>query len=134
MKKLKIIGLIMFFGGILMQVLDYFFLEINAENFFIGPFFVGAVISCLGALLWSIHCLKAIREKNASSENQMKNIIVADTNVSINERYDVFFGNVFTPDEDAGNSSFKQETMSEEDKRSQQIHCQLTTPGLWPCE
>ena len=141
MKTLKIIGLIMFFGGILTQVVDYFFLETSAENFFIGPFFWGAIITCVGALLWTIYCSKAIRERNTISENRMKNIIIADTNVDIKElidehyeRYDVFFGNTLIKDEDVCNRSLKQETMSEEDKISQKIHCQLTTPGLWPCE
>jgi len=132
MKTLKIIGLIMLFGGVLMQIIDYFLLETSAENFFIGPFFWGAVITCLGAILLTIYRLSTGHEKSISQKRRMKNIIVVDTNI-LPDRYDVYFGNRLNVVEEAQNLSYT-ETVSDEDRRSQQIHCQLTTPGLWPCE
>ncbi len=159
MKTLKIIGLIMLFGGVLLQIVDYFLLETSAEDFFVGPFFWGAVITCVGALLWTIHrfyYLSSTKTKirpiifhgrnwgskahdsykkytNAGHEERNKNVIIVDTNVLPTDRHDVYFGSIPNIIEDSFNSSYP-EKMSEEDKRCQQMHCQLTTPGLWPCE
>jgi len=135
MKTLKIIGIILFITGVVIQVISYLSEGATSPNSFLTDTFVwGAVITCLGALLWTIYRLIYLsstkpklepiifhgrnhRSKahdsykkytNAGHEEHNKNIIVVDTN--------------FT------------ETVSDEDRKTQQIHCQLTTPGLWPCE
>ena len=159
MKKLKIIGYVLFIAGFIIQVITFLFEGLSFTNLLLAdPFFWGAIITCLGALLLTIcriHHLTSTKPKiepiifrgrnyrfrahdsykkytDAGSEERNKNIIVVDTNI-LPERYDVYFGSKLTIAEDACNSSFT-EKISEEDRRSQQIHCQLTTPGLWPCE
>lgn len=134
MKTLKIIGIIFFIAGVVIQVVSYLFEGAASPNSFLAdPFVWGAIITCLGALLFTIYCLSTAHEKTASQKKSIKNVIVADTNTLPTDRYDVYFGNRLNVIEDAQNLSYT-ETISEDDRRSQQIHCQLTTPGLWPCE
>jgi len=111
MKKLKIIGLILFFGGILVQIIYHFFIKGEPQNLLITPFFWGAMSICSGALLLTIYRLKRLIEKMR---------LPKDCCVPPDLKSD---GMSETPPE-----------ISEEDKLIRQFHSQLTTPGLWPLE
>lgn len=111
MKKLKIIGLVLFFSGILTQIVIHFFVKEESQSFWMTPFFWGAMGVCLGALLLTIYRLKRlIEEMRLSKKCEAPKDLKPD-------------GMSETPPK-----------ISEEDKLIQQFHCQLTTPGLWPLE
>jgi len=111
MKKLKVIGLFLFFGGILVQIIYHFFIKTESQNLWITPFFWGAIATCLGALLLTIYRLKRlIEEMRLSKECCAPKDLKPDGMSEIPPK------------------------ISEEDKLIQQFHCQLTTPGLWPLE
>jgi len=111
MKKVKIIGLIFFFGGILVQIIYHFFIKTESQNLWITPFFWGAIGACLGAILLTIYRFKRLIEKMKLPKECCA-----------------------PPDLKSDGISETQPKISEEDKLIQQFHCQLTTPGLWPLE